>query len=104
MRFAAVGTVPTRLRLPLPRRTGIDSPRRIRSSAIARSLTGLRAEVDGIAVESAARRCESQLACGADARGADVVDTSSNQSGQPALRFASRAIARSAEVAWLRSQ
>jgi hypothetical protein len=55
-------------------------------------------------LESPALRCETQLACGADARGAEVVDISSNQSGQLALRFASRAIARSADVAWLRSQ
>src|SRR5260370_25200086 len=54
--------------------------------------------------DHAAPRRDSQLASVTDARGADVTDVSSNQSGQQALRFASFARARSADVAWLISQ
>src|SRR5260370_41753127 len=54
--------------------------------------------------DHAAPRRDSQLASVTDARDADVTDVSSNQSGQQALRFASLASARSADVAWLISQ
>src|SRR5260370_16453435 len=104
-RLECTGSAPDTVDPVPPRSFDAHRPRRIEiGDRVGRLIhPEVREDVWSVRDHAAPRR-DSQLASVTDARDADVTDVSSNQSGQPALRFAALASARSADVAWLISQ